>query len=142
MHTLRRPSPSSRRAMLTVSVLVALTVVMALAAAWTKAIVVERRVVRAQAERVQAEYLALAGLGRGAAQVRATPGYTGETWRIGGDSWGGKRGASVVIRVEPVANEATARIVKVEARFPDESSIGARRSGETKIVLKQAKDVP
>ena len=128
--------------MLTMSVLVALTVVMALAVAWTKSVIIERRIVRAQAERVQAEYLALSGLARGTAQARAKPDYAGETWQIDGDSLGGKRGASVVIRVDSIADEPMARNVKVEARFPDESSTGSRRSGETKIVLKQVKDVP
>jgi hypothetical protein len=131
------PSPrsSARRAMLLISVLVCLTVVMMLFAGWVKSIALARQQVRAQEDRMQAEYLALSGLERAAAQLAADATYSGEIWRIGGESFWGRATAAVDIRVTPIPGESKTRMVRVVANFPAEGAPRARRSKEIKIVL-------
>jgi len=122
-----------RRAMLLVTMLVCLTVVMALVAAWMKTIALERRHVRAASDRVQAEYLATSGVERAMAQLAANPTYTGETWRIDADSLGARAGARVVIKIVDAADNSPGRRAVVEASFPDEGPRRARRTREVTL---------
>jgi len=128
--------------MLLVSVLVCLTVVMMLFAGWVKSIALARQQVRAQEDRMQAEYLALSGLERAAAQLAADATYGGEIWRIGGESFSGRATAAVDIRVTAIPGESKMRMVRVVADFPAEGARRARRSKEIKLVLTKPGGAP
>jgi len=131
----RRDTRSGRRAALLVAVLVCLSVVMALGAAWLRGVVLEHRQVRAQADRLQAEYLAASAVDRATAQLAANPDYRGETFVVDAQTLALRAGAAVSIRVEPVADNAQARRVVVEANFPNEGAERARRSRQVTISL-------
>lgn len=128
--------------MLLISVLVCLAVVMLLFAGWIRTITQERQQVWAQQDRMQAEYLVGSGLQRAAAQLAASSDYQGETWRIGAESFGGRAGATVDIRVTAVADESEARLVRVVADFPADGTARTRRSKEIKMVLKKSGGAP
>jgi len=133
--TPRRRARAGRRAALLVAVLVCLSVVMALGAAWLRGVLLEHRQVRAQADRLQAEYLAASAVGRAAAQLAANPDYRGETFVVDAETLALRAGAAVIIRVEPVADDAKARRVVVEANFPNDGAERARRSRQVTISL-------
>jgi Tfp pilus assembly protein PilX len=126
---------SGRRAALLVAVLVCLSVVMALGAAWLRGVLLEHRQVRAQADRLQAEYLAASAVNRATAQLAANPDYRGETYVVDAQTLALRADAAVNIRVEPVADDAQARRVVVEANFPDEGAERARRGRQVTISL-------
>jgi hypothetical protein len=129
--------PARRRAMVVMGVLVCLSIVMVLLVAWTKMLVVQRRQLNAERECMQADYLALSALERGAVRARTDAHYTGETWHVDAETLGERSGATVVIRVESVTDRSLARWVKVQAQFPDQSTSAARRSKQIKILLKK-----
>jgi hypothetical protein len=125
----------ARSGMFLIMVLISLSVVMALAASWMRTISLERRHVRASADRLQAEFLAASGMRRAAAQLAADGGYAGETWRIDGESLGTVDGATVVIRVAADSAGPRRRRVTVEASYPDDPSRRARQTQQATIQL-------
>lgn len=126
---------SGRRGALLVAVLVCLTVVMALGAAWLRGLVLEHRLVRAQADRLQAEYLAASAVRRATAQLAANPDYRGESYAIDAKDLALRAGAALTIQVDAVADQPDQRRVTVEANFPDRGAERARRSRQVTISL-------
>ena len=125
---IRSNRPAGRRGVLLLSVLVGLAIVMLLVTAWFRTIGLERRYVRAAADRAQAELLAAAGLERARAQLAADPDFISETWRIAPEELGKRGGAVVTITVSQPADHPQARRVAVHAEFPDEGPRRARRT--------------
>ena len=77
-----------------------------------------RRQVRQEQLRMQANWLAEAGLERAAARLDAEAGYRGETWEIAADDLDGQHAGKVLIRIGPAEDAEEMRIVIVEASYP------------------------
>jgi cell division protein FtsL len=133
------PRPS-RRAMLTLSVLVSMAVVMALYMAWARMLVLERQQASAELDRVQAEYLAVSAVERAARQLQLDPNYQGETWRIEPSAVELPGGAATEIRVESVEGQSRRRRVTVDAQFPERGSHRVRQRQQTIITLNEPGD--
>lgn len=134
-HPRHNPCAQRRRGMLLISVLICLAVVMTLFAVWLRIVALERRQLVAQRDRMQAEYLARSGVERARAQLAHEPSYLGETWRVDKDSLAARAGATVVIRVTAVPDQAQARRVSIETDFPDQGPARVRRSREVTMIL-------
>jgi hypothetical protein len=103
--------------------------------AWLKTAALERRQLRSQQRRLQAELLADAGLERAAAQLIANPEYTGETWQIGADELAGSGSAVVTIRVEPSKENKGIRKVNSATEYSLAGEARVRRSKHTTIEM-------
>ncbi|MBS0261914.1 MAG: hypothetical protein JSS02_08145 [Planctomycetes bacterium] len=86
--------------------------------------------------RVQAVWLAEAGLDRAADRLQRDRNYAGETWKIANTTLGGREGASVVIRVEPDTTQLLQRLIVVEATFPEQGPDHARVTRQTTVTLR------
>lgn len=108
---------SRRRGAVMIIVLVLFAVTFTLAAVWAKRLLSERHgQVRAE-ERVQAEWLAEAGVRRAAAQLSTNAGYDGEEWLIEAADLNRPKPASVLITVEPGPQPNQFRLI-ARARYP------------------------
>jgi len=132
---------NDRRALLVLSVLACLTLVMLLAAAWLRIIVLERQQLRAQQNRLQAEYLAQSALSRAAARLAANPDYDGETFRVSAESLGAGSPATVTIRLE-AGDDPQARLVTASAQVPADGRDRAQRSIQQRIPLLKKEKAP
>jgi hypothetical protein len=83
---------------------------------------------RAEQQRLQADWLAESGLERAAAKLAADQNYSGETWEIAAADLGSGMAGAVTIVVAPHAGNATERKVSVEAVYPSDTSRVAKRS--------------
>lgn len=93
----RRGRP--RPAFLLVSVLICLSLAMALWAVRTRTLLRERRVLVSQQQALQCEYLAEAAIARAKAQLAADPAFRGETWQLDAEQLGGLGTGSVAISI-------------------------------------------
>ena len=112
-----------------VVVLVCLMALAMIGAASLRVALDERRVVRADEGRLQAEWLMRSGLERAVFRLAEEDSYAGETWEIPADASVG--GASAVVRIV-VAKDDTGRgrrRVSVQADLSSGSSRRVRRSG-------------
>ena len=89
-----------RRGMLAIALLICLIVLTLIAGVLLRAGVAQRDEVRAQERRLQAEWLAEAGLRRALARLDADPGYAGETWQVDAHALDSSDAATVAIAVE------------------------------------------
>ncbi len=117
------------RAYVLISVLICLTLVMALGTAWLRMIGLERAHLRADLRGAQAELLAASGLSRAAARLAADSNYVGETWRTGGEELD-TTNATVTITVAVVPERPAARRINVVSEYPAEGVMRVRRSRE------------
>lgn len=101
-----------------IPILAVLAIAATLFAVWTKSMLGGLHDERLREQRVQVQWLADAGVRRGAARQLADASYVGETWLIPADEIAAAKDASVTIRIEQMeqANEAV-RIVVV-ASYP------------------------
>lgn len=86
-------------------------------------------------QRLQANWLAEAGLERAANRLASDSKYAGETWSLPPDSFAGQGAAEVRIKINPVDGRSAARTVFVEAEFPAGFDRHARRSLQATVVL-------
>ena len=124
------------------TVLVCLTFVMLLGIAWTKTISLERRQVRAEHDRLQAECLADSALERAAARLAADAHYVGENWQITPAELGSSCAASVTITVTAIDGEPRRRNITAVADYPAASPERARRTKQIKFILPPAGESP
>jgi Tfp pilus assembly protein PilV len=103
------------------AVLVSLLVVMMLAAALTKTLVLHRQEIRSSEQRQQSFWLAESALQRARHALSRSSDYRGETWHVAADVLGGGRAGVAVIRVESVDEPAAGLRVRVEASYPEDS---------------------
>jgi hypothetical protein len=130
-----------RRGMLaSVSVLVALTVIMMLFAASVRIMLTARQALRGQQERMQVEYLTDAAVGRAAARRAADPKYTGETWQLDAETLGGQA-ATVEIRVHGDTGADVSR-VEVAAEYPRGAERRVRMTREELIPIPVSRKLP
>jgi hypothetical protein len=110
-----------RRGAVLIVLLAVFAVTIGLAGVWTRRIVADHRQQRRAAQRVQASWLAEAGVRRAAAQVIANPDYQGEEWSIAAEELGQSYAAVVILRIEPSADADASQIV-AEARCPEQNA--------------------
>jgi hypothetical protein len=106
------------KAFVMIGVLVVLGVISVLVLNWMRGAIARRGQVREADERLQAEWLAEAGLERAAARLAAKADYAGEVWSIGAAELGGPDGGRVEIHVVPLTDRPAARHVSVVADYP------------------------
>jgi hypothetical protein len=90
---------------------------------------------RAESRRVQAYWLAEAGVERAAARLAIDPDYRGEAWPIAAEALGGLDAALVRIEVTPTGGRPDRRAVRVEADYPADPTRRARRIRDITIDL-------
>ncbi len=118
----------SRRGLLAIAVMVCLIVLALIAAAILRTGRAQRDEVRIQERRLQAEWLAEAGLWRALARLDAEPGYTGETWQIDAKALDAPDAATVAIAIERPPGDPKARTIRVRADYPRDPPRRARCS--------------
>ncbi len=131
-----------RRGVLILCVLVSLALAASLLGVWMKTLALERQEVRAEQARLQAEYLADAGVARAAAQLSADPTYAGETWQIPSESLASSAPAKVTIVVETSDDDPAARHVSASAQLADSGPARVARSKQQRILLPTEEQTP
>jgi type II secretory pathway component PulK len=114
--------------MLAIAVLVCLIVLTLIAGALLRVGAAQRDEIRAEERRLQAEWLAEAGLRRALARLDADPAYTGETWNIEARELGAADSATVAIAIERQLGETKSRTIRVRADYPRDPPNRARRT--------------
>ncbi|MDR3638654.1 MAG: hypothetical protein P4L84_32915 [Isosphaeraceae bacterium] len=120
-------SVRSRRGAVIVPVLVCFVLIMLICAGLVQLLFTERGITRQEERRLQAEWLAEAGLERAAARLSRARGYTGESWEVPAQELGGQDAGQVVITVETPKDEPGHRRVIVRADYPLAAERRARR---------------
>ena len=131
--TCARPRPR-RRGLASVAIMIGLLIIGLIGFGLLKVGLARRGNVATEESRLQAGWLAQAGLDRAFARLAAED-YRGETWKIPAEDLGGRGAGSVAIRVEAVEGKTRLRKVRVEADFPSDSSSRARASKDTIIEI-------
>jgi hypothetical protein len=126
-----RSKSHGRRGVIMLMLLVVFGISLAMCGAWTRAILRNRQVQRLAEEQIQAAWLADAGVRRAAASLAVDAIYKGETWRVASSDLSRPGAATVVIRVEPVADAPGRSRITARASYPR----GAVRVRETKTVV-------
>ena len=116
-----------RRGVVIVPVLVCFVLIMLICAALVQLVFAERGINRQEERRLQAEWLAEAGLDRAAARLSRARDYTGESWEIPAKELGGHDAARVNIAVETPKGQTGHRRVTVRADYPLAAERRARR---------------
>ena len=112
---LQRPVITNRRGITLVMMICVMTVVAVVSAGILALMASDRQVLQREAARLQAEWLATAGLERGAARLLAEAEYRGETWPLTAADLDGRDAGSVTIRVKPQAELAGPFTIIAEA---------------------------
>jgi hypothetical protein len=128
----RRYAPAthrvSRRGAALIIVIVCVAVASVILASLTRLAMTQHQAARTEHWELQAGWLLESGLDRAAARLAADGNYTGETWRVPAEVFGGEYAAVVKIRVTRPPNAAGGHQVHVVADFPDHPRNRARRS--------------
>jgi hypothetical protein len=120
--------------MLAIAVLICLIVLTLISGAILRVGAAQRDEVRAQERRLQAEWLAEAGLRRAFARLDADPGYAGETWQIDARALDSSDAATVAIAVERTPGDRKARTIRVRVDYPRDPPRRVRCSRQTTIL--------
>ena len=113
-----RSQISDRRGSALILMLVTLTVLSMLVAGLVTTVRLQRNVVRADAVRVQAEWLLQSSANRAAARLREKQDYSGETWSPSPEELGQKEPARVEIKVATDSKEPQRRRVSIRVEYP------------------------
>ncbi len=108
----------NRRAIALFAVMICLVMVFLLTAGWIRSAAVGRQQILSAERRLQAEWLAAAGLRRAVAQLAVDRNYHGETWAVAAAHLGAADAATVEIHVEPVEKQSERQKVIVTANYP------------------------
>jgi Tfp pilus assembly protein PilX len=114
------PLSAARRGAVLVMTLVCLLVVGSLGVLMLRSALHEVGQSRTREQQLQTLWLVESGLERGLSRLAASSDYSGETWRIAADELNGQDAASVRIVVERIEDIPLARLLTVEAIYPDE----------------------
>jgi Tfp pilus assembly protein PilX len=123
-----------RRGLATAAVLICLFFITLISLATLRASFARRQMVRSNELKLQAEWLAEAGIERARSRIAADAKYSGETWSIAAVELDSADDALVVINVEPVTSDPKARLVRVRADYPREPPRRARHSRELVVI--------
>jgi hypothetical protein len=121
--------------MTAVAVLVCLIIMTLIAGAVLKVASAHRGQIRAQERRLQAEWLAEAGIQRALARLAADSGYAGETWEVSARDLDSTEGARIAIAVERVPDDRGRRKIRVQADYPRDPPRRARYSRQIVLEL-------
>jgi Tfp pilus assembly protein PilX len=132
-----RRRPPRRRGAFTVVVLVCLLISTMILLSLLKIVLLHDRQLGREGVRVQAVWLAEAGLERAADRLAADSAFSGETWKIEASRLGGRDPATVTIRIDSVESQPHHRLVVVEAVYPAEGPEQARITRQTTVTLIQ-----
>jgi type II secretory pathway pseudopilin PulG len=132
--TIEKPQPQ-RRGLTSVAVLIALIIIAIITAGLLKVAFARRALINAEERRLQAGWLAESGLERASSRLAASSDYTGETWEIPAEDFGGRGSATVLIQVEKPLDQPDRRKVRVQADYPAKSSLRTRQSREIIIPI-------
>lgn len=110
----------ARRGAILVVVLVSLFVATLLGLGLVELILMHHRQRTIAAERQQCFWLAEAGVQRAIHRLAKSADYPGETWQVSGEVLGTSRPGVVAIQVTKAAPSPSGRLIRVEARFPDD----------------------
>ncbi len=127
-HKKRTPPPP--RGIFLVVVLVCMAVAAGFILLVVKQAVMERRLLISTEQRLQATWLAEAGVERAAVRLAADGGYTGEVWNITAADLGASHDARVTIEVKPVPDQPEQRLVRAEADYRQGAFDRNRRTKE------------
>ena len=111
---------SSRRGMVLAALLICMLIVMLVSAALVRGLVVQHRLARGEAQRLQAMWLAESAVDRAVVKLRSNAAYSGETWSVSLGEPAGAASGVAVIRVATVEGADEQRTIAVEARWPDD----------------------
>ncbi len=118
----RRPFIASHRSLRRgfgiIPVITLFAIAVTICAIWTKASLSQHRDQLLREDRVQASWLADAGVRRGAARLASNAEFVGETWEVPGDQFGRRFSAAVVIRIEPIEVSPGAVRIVARASYP------------------------
>jgi hypothetical protein len=121
------------RGLTAVAVLICLIIITMIAGAVLKVGLAQRDQVRSQERRLQAEWLAEAGIQRALARVAVEPGYPGETWEISARDLDSADTALVTIIVEPAPDDPKRPRIRAWADYPRDPPRRARHSKQIVI---------
>ena len=102
-----------------IPLLAAFAVISALCLLWTKSSIARARDLALREERIQAQWLAEAGVRRGAARLVGDGSYDGEVWMIAAAELGRRAGARVVISIESASDATGEMRILARASYPD-----------------------
>jgi len=119
--------------------IVCLALVVLLLGALLRLAVAHQRQVQYEQMRLQADWLAEAGVQRAVYRVEEDQAYTGETWHVSAEDLGGAEGGEVAILVSALAEDPGVRQVRVTARYPVATY---RFASRTKQILVQVAAPP
>jgi len=91
------------------------------------------RISEASARQLQAVWLAESAIDRAAARLAADADYSGETWTLSPEDFGGRDGAIVTIEVERIPDEPDRRLVRVRADYPNHPHHRAREEKQVMV---------
>ena len=121
------PRPE-RRGSAIVAVVVCLVAITTICGALLRVGLEERRILRGEEHRLQAEWLAESGMARAVARLAESDDYDGETWEIPANALGGASPGLVKIVVTDVKSEPRHRLVTVQADYPSGTDRRSRQS--------------
>jgi type II secretory pathway pseudopilin PulG len=121
------------RGLTAVAVLVCLIIITMVAGALLKVTFAQRDETRVQERRLQAQWLADAGIQRALARLDADPGYSGETWEIPARDLDSADGAAVAITVTPAPGDPKHRQIRVQADYPRNPPSRARSTKQIRV---------
>lgn len=124
--------------MTAIAVLVCLIIITMIAGAALKIGLARRQELREQEHRLQAEWLAEAGIQRGLARLASDARYDGETWEISGRELDSPDSALVTITVERPPGDAEHANIRAKADYPRDQSRRARETRSVRFTLKAA----
>lgn len=125
-HNRRQRLP--RRGVLLVIALICLLIVSMIGMTVLRTAATQRRQTLREQLRIQADWLAEAGLERAAARWAADADYDGETWQIPASELDGRHAAVVRITLRPMKADPERRMVSITAEFPKDDVQRARSS--------------
>jgi Tfp pilus assembly protein PilX len=139
MTNLMRHKSSDRRGAALITAIVCLAVIAAICGSLIKVVHAQRLLTRTEERKLQAEWLAEAGLERAAAKLARSQDYSGEIWQVAATEFAGRGSGSVKITVEKIADQPAKRVVRVQADFPADSDDRARLSKQTVVATIERK---
>ena len=128
--------------MVIVPVLVCFTLILLMASVLLKIGLAQRTQTQGEERRLQAEWLAEAGLERAGAKLAAARDYTGETWTVPAEDLDARDAGLIAIQVEPVPDHPTRRRVTIVADFPRDADQRARQRKVALVEVGAKKEGP
>jgi hypothetical protein len=117
-----------RRGLTVIAVLVCLVIITMVAGSVLKVALAHRDSTRAQERRLQAAWLAEAGLERALARLAGDPDYPGETWEISASDLDSADPGLVTIEAGRAPGDRRRREVRIQADYPRDPPHRARHS--------------